>query len=80
MRIVLSDRHGLNRVEDKIKQRLAQQLFVCLDDDRFDLDDYLDFLFLNVVSQGAGDFVDDGAEIRRRAPDFARARVIDKFV
>ena len=70
----------MDGVEDQVEKRLAQKLFVGLDDDRLHQDLQLDFLFLDVVIQGAGDFAGDGAEIGGGAADFARAGVIDEFV
>ena len=52
MRMTPCGRDGLDGVEHQVEKRLAQKLFVRLDDERFDLELQLDLLFLDVVIQG----------------------------
>ena len=66
MRMTPFGRDGLDGVEHEVEKRLAQELFVGLDDHRFDQDFELDFFFLDVVIQSAGDLGGHGVKVRWR--------------
>ena len=72
--------HGLDGVEQQIEERLPEQLLVGLDAELLALDLQADLLLLQVVVQGADDFVDHRAEGEPGAADFARAGVVDELV
>ena len=67
-------------LSSRLNKNLAQQLFVGLDGNRVAAGLDPEFLLLDVVSQGAHDFVDGGVQRDFRAADFARTRVIDEFI
>ena len=59
---------------------MPEELFIGLHAELFAFDLENDFLFLDVIGQSAGDFVDDGAKNDRGAANFARAGIIDELV
>ena len=72
--------HGLKGVQQEVKQRLPQQLLVGFDGQWLTFNRDVDFLFLEIITQGPHDFVDGGRQRETGAPDLARAGVVDEFV